>query len=31
MLTWLMGELIALDSGFAVFQYITLRLSLIHI
>ncbi len=25
MLTWLMGELIALDSGFAVFQYITLR------
>ena len=25
MLTWLTGELIALDSGFAVFQYITLR------
>ena len=25
MLTWLMGELIALDAGFAVFQYITLR------
>lgn len=25
MLTWLMGELIELDAGFAVFQYITLR------
>ena len=25
MLTWLMGELIAVDAGFAVFQYITLR------
>ena len=25
MLTWLMGELIALDPGFGVFQYITLR------
>ncbi|MDG1066121.1 MAG: phospho-N-acetylmuramoyl-pentapeptide-transferase [Luminiphilus sp.] len=25
MLTWLMGELIAFDAGFAVFQYITLR------
>jgi phospho-N-acetylmuramoyl-pentapeptide-transferase len=25
MLTWLLGHLVALDSGFAVFQYITLR------